>query len=111
LTAKSVAAGASNSYAGDTSGNLWGWGLGGTGLLDTYATQNTPVQLTFGGPFAYVSAGLRHVVVKDTANNVWVFGNHVGDGQFYGSANSTPAKVAAGANEKLSAGLTRFSYF
>ncbi len=101
-----VAANGHTSMALDSSGNLYGWGDNGSGLLGRVDKAFGPVALPAVTPFARGYSGLNRLYLIDSNAGLWGAGNNqfgqLGDGTFFLRRN---ALVKLGADYKdLAAG-------
>ena len=82
-----VAASGHTSMALDSSGNLYGWGDNGSGLLGRFDKAFGPIAIPSVAPFARGYSGLNRLYLIDTNAGLWGAGNNqfgqLGDGTFF----------------------------
>ena len=96
LTFRSVTTDGGSTYAIDTAGNLWVWGVNDAGQLGTgvvSAPVTSPVQIATGTRFSSISAGGKSVAAIDDTSKLWAWGaaGRAGDGS--DSARTAPVRA------------------
>jgi alpha-tubulin suppressor-like RCC1 family protein len=101
----SFGAGANHTFAIDSAGRLWGWGLNDYGQLGdgTTVSRSVPVPVdssAFGGKkITSLSAGLNHTVALDESGKLWAWGRNrfgaIGDGSTVDRHIPTAVNTAA----------------
>lgn len=92
-----VAAGKSHSFAIDTAGNVWGWGLNDRGQLGDGTTTNrlNPIKVPGLQGISNIKTGEYHSIAIDTLGNIYTWGDNtygqLGDGTF--TSSSTPKLI------------------